>query len=139
MEVNETVMFNMLKPLLNTDEKSLCPVFAMIKKEVKRMTHATSEFAYITITNKARLVIYRFDTSSSYAESYNLSSIMFGELHKLSNTNVYAAELSFLNDDGQQKDINISIEPKPKGREANFPKQEKYAEKMFGILEKIVP
>ena len=138
MDVNETTMFGSLKPLMGEGEKILCPVFAMVNKQVKRMTHSTSEYAYITVTSKARLVLYRFDTATSYSESFLLSTIIFGELHKLQSTGVYAAELSFLDDSGQQKDINISVDPNPKSRANDLPNQAKYTEKLFGILGKIV-
>ena len=128
MEVNESSMLNALKPLLEKDEKSLCPVYAMVNKQVKRMTHATSEYAYITITNKARLVLYRFDTSTSYSESYLLSTIIFGELHTGKNTGIYTAELSFLDED-----------PQPKGRAEDLPNQNKYCKKLYDILAKLIP
>ena len=139
MEVNEATMFKMLKPLLNEDEKSLCPVFAMVNKEVKRMTHKTSEYAFITITTKARVVLYRFDSSISHSESFMLSSVIFGEAHELKATGIYALELSYLDDNGKQQDINISIEPQPKGRASDLPNQSKYSKKMFDIIRKIFP
>lgn len=139
MDVNETTMFKMLKPLLNEGEKSLCPVFAMVNKEVKRMTHKTSEYAFITITSKARLVLYRFDNSVSRSESYMLSTIIFGEAHELKATGIYAYELSFLDDNGKQQDLNISVDPQPKGRAEELPNQNKYSKKMFDILRKILP
>ena len=138
MEVNETSMFSALKPLLEKDEKMLCPVYAMVNKQVKRMTHATSEYAYITITNKGRIILYRFDNHTSTTESYMLTTIIFGELHKTQATGIYAAELSFLDDNGQQKDVTISIDPQPKGRALDLPNQSKYADKMFNILGKLV-
>lgn len=138
MEVNETAMFNSLRPLIQEGEKILCPVFGMVNKQVKRMTNASSEFAYITVTSKGRLVLYRFDNYTSYTESYLLSTVIFGELHKTQTTGVYAAELSFLDEKGQQKDLNLSVEPQPKGRAHELPDQSKYAEKLFNILGKLV-
>ena len=38
MDVNETTMKNALRPLLREDEKSLCPVFAMVDKKASKMT-----------------------------------------------------------------------------------------------------
>ncbi len=138
MDINETSMFNSLKPLLQNEEKILCPVFAIIQKDVKRMTHATSEFAYITVTSKGRLVLYRFDSATSHPEIYMLSNIMFGETQKMKNTGIYSAEISFLSDTGVQQDINFAVEPKPKGRAEAFPNQQKYADKMFAIFDKII-
>ena len=131
-------MMNALRPLIKEDEKSFCPVFAMVNKQVKRMTHATSEFAYITITNKGRMILYRFDTNTSTIETYMLTTLIYGELHKMQSTGIYAAELSFLDDNGQQKDINISVEPQPKGRANELPNQSRYTEKLFNILGKLV-
>ena len=139
MEVNETEMKNALRPLLNEEEKSLCPVFGMVRKNVKRMSHAASEFAYMTITSKGRFIMYRFDTNTSYTEIYLLSTLIFGELHKTSNTGIYAAELSFLNEKGQQRDVNISIEPLPNGRAYALPNQSRNADKLFSILQKLIP
>jgi hypothetical protein len=138
MDINETTMLNALRPLIKEDEKSLCPVFGMVSKQVKRMTHAASEYAYITITSKGRMIFYRFDGNTSTTESYPLTAIIFGELHKTASTGVYAAELSFIDDNGQQKDVNISIEPQPKGRAFELPNQSKYADKFFNILGKLV-
>lgn len=139
MEINESSMFNSLKPLMQPEEKILCPVFANIQKDVKRMTHSTSEFAYITVTSKGRLVLYRFDSSVSHSEAYLLSNVMFGETQKMKNTGVYSAEISFLSDAGIQEDINFAVEPKPKGRAEHFPNQAKYADKMFAIFDKLLP
>ncbi|MBR5087954.1 MAG: hypothetical protein IK093_00855 [Ruminiclostridium sp.] len=139
MDVNKDTMMKCLRPLVEDEEKIICPVFGMVKKNVKRMTHSTSEYAFITITSKGRLLLYRFDQSTSYTETYNLSTIIFGELHKLQNSGVYAAELSFIDDNGMQKDVNFSVDPTPKGRAFELPNQMKYADKMFAILGKIVP
>lgn len=139
MEVNETTMFNSLRPLLGEGEKLLCPVYAKISKQTKRMTVATSDYAYISVTNKGRLLMYRFDTSVSYSEIYNLTALIFGELNKLQSTGIYSAELSFLDDNGQQKDINISIDPQPKGMALQLPNQNKYADKIYNILNKLIP
>lgn len=138
MDVNETAMKNALRPLMKEDEKSLCPVFAKVSKQVKRMTHSTSENAYITITNKGRIILYRFDTNSSTVETYMLTTLIYGELQKMQSTGIYAAELSFIDDNGMQKEITISVEPQPKGRAFELPNQEKYAEKLFNILGKLV-
>jgi len=138
MDVNETAMMNSLRPLLRKDEKNLCPVFAMVGRQVKRMTYAASEYAYITITSKGRMILYRFDTNTSTVDIYMLTSLIYGELNKMQATGIYAAELSFLDDNGQQKDLNISIEPQPKGRANALPHQAKYAEKLFNILGKLV-
>ena len=139
MDVNEKSMHTALKPLLEAGEKSICPVYAMVNREVKRMTHKTSEYAYITITSKARLVLYRFDSSTSYTESYLLSSLIFGELHEGKNTGIYTAELSFLDVNGKQKDISVSFDPQPKGRAEDLPNQNKNSRKLYEILSKLVP
>ncbi len=139
MDVNKDTMMKCLKPLVEDEEKIICPVFGMVRKNVKRMTNATSEYAFITITSKGRLLLYRFDQSTSYTETYNLSTIIFGELHKLQSSGVYAAELSFIDDKGMQKNVYFSVDPTPKGRAFELPNQKKYADKMFAILGKIVP
>lgn len=138
MDVNETAMMNSLRPLLREDEKNLCPVFAMVSKQVKRMTHATSEYAYITITSKGRMILYRFDANTSTTEIYMLTSLIYGELHKTQSTGIYAAELSFIDDMGQQRELNISVEPQPKGRANDLPNQSRYADKLFKFLGKLV-
>ena len=67
-----------------------------------------------------------------------LTTLIYGELQKMQSTGIYAAELSFIDDNGMQKEITISVEPQPKGRAFELPNQEKYAEKLFNILGKLV-
>ena len=133
MEVNDKEMKTALKALMQIDEKILCPVYGMIKKKVQRMTHTTSEYAYITITNKGRLVIYRFDDHSSRAEAYDFVTLTFGET-SVTQQGQYIASLEFLTDSGSA-DVNISYAPKIKDKD--FPNQEKNSAKMYKLLKKL--
>ena len=134
MEISNTAMKNAFRPLLLEDEKSMCPVFAMVKRQSQKITHNASEYAYITITSKGRLILYRFDDHSSYNEIYLLSTLMYGEVSQMQSGN-YIAELSFLTDNGQ-KDINISFMPTVKDKD--LPNQEKNSAKLYTLLQKFV-
>lgn len=133
MVINDRTMNDSLKTLLKLEEKSLCPVFGMIKKKVQRMTHTTSEYAYITLTNKGRLVIYRFDEHSSRAETYEFITLTFGET-SITQQGQYIVSLEFLTDTGTA-DVNFSFAPVVKDKE--LPHQTKNAEKMFRLLQKM--
>ncbi len=134
MEINNTAMKTAFKPLLLDDEKSMCGVFAMVQKQAQKITHKSSEYAYVTVTNKGRFILYRFDDFSSYTEVYLLSTLMYGEVSQMQSGN-YIAELIFLTDEGQ-KDINISFLPTVKDKD--LPNQEKNAAKLYTLLQKFI-
>ncbi|MBQ9383793.1 MAG: hypothetical protein IJT87_06115 [Ruminiclostridium sp.] len=133
MEVNEKSMKEALATLLTNDEKSLCPVYGMIKKKVSKMTHTTSEYCYITITNKGRLVMYRFDDHTSRPEIHEFITLTFGEAD-VTQQGLYIANLEFLTDSGAAE-VNFTFQPVVKDKD--FPKQEKNSEKLYKLLKKL--
>ena len=133
MEVNEKSMKEALATLLTNDEKSLCPVYGTIKKKTTKMSQSTSESCYVTITNKGRLVIYRFDDHSSRPEIHEFVTLIFGEAD-VTQQGQYIANLEFLTDAGSAE-VNITFSPVIKNKD--FPKQEKNSEKMYKLLKKL--
>ena len=68
MEISESTMTKSIMPLLISGESSLCPILAAVKCESKRVGGRTSEYAYVTVTNYDRIILYRFNEYSSYVE-----------------------------------------------------------------------
>ncbi len=132
MEVNHTEMMNALKPMLMPEEKCACPVYAGIKKNSTYIRSNTSEYAYVTCTNKVRMLFYRFDKFSSHKEIYMLGDLIDGDIMK-TQQGIYAADLTFMDTVGT-KSVQITFDPDIDP--LKFPKQAKNAVLMYKILAK---
>ena len=132
MEVNHTEMMSALKPMLMPEEKCACPVYAAIKKNSTYIRSNTSEYAYVTCTNKVRMLFYRFDKFSSHKEIYQLGDIIDGDIMK-TQQGIYAADLTFIADVGTQR-VQLTFDPD--FAPEKFPKQAKNAALMYKILAK---
>ncbi|MBQ3842085.1 MAG: hypothetical protein II820_05300 [Ruminiclostridium sp.] len=130
MDVSESAMTKALMPLLISGEMSLCPVLATVKCETRRVGGRTSEFAYVTVTNYDRLIMYRFDEYSSHVEYYTFDTVIYSEL-STSGNGQYIAEFSFLTEKGK-KDIYMTFMPQIKGNA--FPHQNKNAQFLYEFL-----
>ena len=131
MEISESSMTKALLPLLISGEMSLCPVLAAVKCETRRVGGRTSEFAYATVTNYDRLILYRFDEYSSHIEYYTLDTLIYSDLGTSGNGQ-YIAEFSFLTEKGT-KDIYMTFMPEIKGNA--FPHQNANAKYMYELLQ----
>lgn len=121
MELSQKEMMSCLNPLMMENEKPLCPVYASIKQKSVHIRSSTGLYAYVTYTDKNRLVLYLFDQFSSHSEIYLMSDLLTGNVEQLSQGQ-YLIELSFITDVGSV-DINMTIFPEVKNRD--FPKQKK--------------
>lgn len=130
MDINHTEMMDALKPLLIPEEKIACPVYAAIRKNSTYIRGSTSEFAYVTCTNKVRILFYRFDKFSSHKEIYMLGDIIDGDIMK-TQQGVYAADLTFMDVVGT-KSVQFTFDPDYSPE--RFPKQAKNSELMYKIL-----
>lgn len=129
MEISESAMTKSIMPLLISGEMSLCPILATVKCETRRMGGRTSEYAYATVTNYDRLILYRFNEYSSYVEYYTFDNVMYSDF-SVSGNGQYIVEFSFLTEKGTQ-DLYMTFLPEIKGA---FPHQKANAVYMFELL-----
>ena len=132
MEVTATEMNDTLNAYLITNEKSICPVLTMIRKNTKYINKASSEFAYVTVTTLDRIIIYHFDEFASYCEYFTFDTLIMGDVSKTA-AGQYIIELSFLTEKGTRT-VNMSVPPKVQGRD--FPDQGRNAEFLYMFLDK---
>ncbi len=132
MDCNHTEMIQALKPMLMPEEKCACPVYATIKKNSVHIRSNTNEYAYVTCTNKVRMLFYRFDRFSSYKEIYMLGDIIDGDIVRMQN-GIYVADLTFIAVVGTER-VQMSFDPNISPE--RFPNQEKNAALMYRIIAK---
>ena len=130
MEISESTMTKSIMPLLISGESSLCPILAAVKCESKRVGGRTSEYAYVTVTNYDRIILYRFNEYSSYVEYYTLDTVMYSDFND-SGKGQYIIEFSFLTEKGT-KELYLTFSDEVRG--GGFPHQRPNAIYLFELL-----
>lgn len=73
--VNTEKMTAALSPALLLGEKSLCPVYAAIRRDGFHIRYNYTDFTYATITDMNRLIIYRFRFFYKDLKAYDLKDV----------------------------------------------------------------
>ena len=131
MEVSEKEMIRTLTNCLIANEKLIHPIFGAVRRQSNKVSGRANDFAYIAMTSLNRLLLYRFDQFSSYAENYSFDTLIMGDVSK-TDLGQYIVELSFLTEKGT-KDLTLVFSATVKG--FDFPHQDINSELFYTTID----
>ncbi len=73
--VNEEKIAEALSPAMLPGEKSLCPIYAAIRREGFHLRYNYTDYKFATITDMKRLLIYRFRLYYKDLKAYELENV----------------------------------------------------------------